>query len=308
MNIIRAAHQLKTDGRKVCAGIGVFDGVHLGHQQVLRQTLDDAQRTEGIPIAITFDRHPNKIVAPERAPAMIYPLQKKLDTIASLGFKHLLLHEFTPEFRRITGSEFIKTLVDEFKTLEAISVGSKFAFGHKRSGNVELLKQLGQENNFRVHGLAAVALDGQSVSSTRIRNSIQSGDINAANQMLGRPYTLCGHVVKGEQVGRKLGFPTANIDTTGLLTPPNGVYATHVKLDKQSHRAALNIGNRPTLAHPEPTLHVEAHLLDFEGDLYGKDLEITFTQKIRPEQKFPNLDALRDQISKDVETTRSIFS
>jgi riboflavin kinase/FMN adenylyltransferase len=308
MEILNDAKSLQAGERKVCVGIGVFDGVHLGHQQVLRQTLEDARQTEGIPVAITFDRHPNNVVAPKRAPAMIYSLEKRLETIATLGFEHILVYEFTPEFSRIPGEQFIHQLVEEFKTLHRISVGKEFTFGSRRSGNVELLRALGTQENYEVHGLAAVALDGEPVSSTRIRSALQQGDLSAASQMLGRAYALSGRVVKGAQLGRQLGFPTANLDVAGLITPPHGVYAAHVKTSEHTHRAALNIGLRPTLAESEPTLHVEAHLLDYEGDLYDENLEVTFAEKIRAEQKFPDLDALKTQIAKDVESARRIFA
>jgi riboflavin kinase / FMN adenylyltransferase len=307
MEILNEAKALQADKRKVCVGIGVFDGVHLGHQQVLRQTLEDARQCEGRPVAITFDRHPNTVVAPDHAPAMIYSLDKKLATIASLGFEHILVYRFTPEFSQIPGDRFIHQLVDEFRTLHSISVGKEFTFGSKRSGNVELLRSLGVTANYEVHGLAAVALDGEPVSSTRIRSAIQQGELGAASQMLGRTYALSGAVVKGAQVGRQLGFPTANLDVSGLITPPHGVYAAHVKTSTTTYRAALNIGLRPTLAESEPTLHVEAHLLDFDGDLYGETLEITFAAKIRAEEKFPDLDTLKGQIAEDVQSARKIF-
>lgn len=308
MEIFDHPAQLQTEGRRVCVAVGVFDGVHLGHQQVLRQTLADAGQLEGIPVAITFDRHPACVIAPPRAPSMIYPLDKKLSTIESLGFEHAYVIPFDEPFSRRTGEEFITSLVSGFGKLASICVGSAFTFGHRRSGNVALLRKLGGEHGFTVHGLAAVALDGEPVSSTRIRSAISKGDLDAAGQMLGRPYTLSGPVIKGAQLGRQLGFPTANIEVANLLTPPHGVYATHVEAGEESWRAALNMGVRPTVNEPDPRLHVEAHLLDFDGDLYGKNLEVTFLKRLRPERKFPDLDALRAQIEADVAATRDAFA
>ena len=221
-------------------------------------------------------------------------------------------------------------------------------FGHKRGGNVALLKKLGKEMNFTVHGLAAVSLDGKPVSSTRIREAIVAGDLDDASQMLGRAYSLAGAVVRGDRLGHELGFPTANIDATGLALPPNGVYAAHVSIPSllsagsalrtlnalrpstdpegsvscvvpfhtprpsplalpKTYRAVLNIGTRPTLQNPDPQLRVEVHLLDFEGDLYGQELEIIFVERLRAEKKFASLTELRAQIARDIADAQSRF-
>ena len=163
--------------------------------------------------------------------------------------------------------------------IHSICVGADFVFGHQRSGNVALLKKLGAELVFTVHGLAAVSLDGQIVSSTRIREAIRAGDLDAASQMLGRPYAISGRVVEGDRLGRQLGFPTANLDAASLVLPPNGVYSGSTKLKGQLYRVALNIGFRPTVAAAAPQLRVEAHLLDFDGDLYGEELEVEIGRK-----------------------------
>jgi riboflavin kinase/FMN adenylyltransferase len=197
-------------------------------------------------------------------------------------------------------------------------VGANFLFGHRRTGNVALLKKLGGELRFGVHGLSAVSLGGKAVSSTRIRESIANGHLDSTGQMLGRAYSISGKVVRGDGMGRKLGFPTANIDATGLVLPPNGVYAVHVVSiiaqnpakpndTRTRHRGVLNIGYRPTLGNPEPSLQVEAHLPDFRGDLYDQELEITFVDKLRAEKKFPSLDELRAQIGRDIIESKSRF-
>ena len=307
MNVIRHSNELNPAGRKVCVAIGVFDGVHLGHQQVIRQTISDAQQHEGLAVAITFDRHPNTVVAPNRTPPLIYPLTKKLQVIQRLGIHTTLLIHFDEAFSQISAETFIRQLALDFKNIHSICVGSSFTFGHKRQGNVDLLKQLGQELSFTVHGLAAVALDGQRVSSTRIRDAIRAGHLDAASQMLGRPWSLSGTVVEGDKLGRQLGFPTANLSTEGLVLPPNGVYAVHAETGGKLYRAALNIGVRPTLDNPAPQRRVEAHLLNFSGDLYGKEMEITFVEKLRDEQKFPSPDALKAQIQRDIESAKKVF-
>src|SRR5207248_2553558 len=177
---------------------------------------------------------------------------------------------FDKAFSEQSGEAFIRGLARDLgpSTINSLSVGANFVFGLKRGGNVELLKQLGVELQFTVHGLAAVSLDGKAVSSTRIREAIAAGDLDLASQMLGRSYSLAGTVIRGDQLGHKLGFPTANIEVEGLVLPPPGVYAAHAQAAGESYRSAVNIGTRPTLNDPAPRIHVEAHLLDFKGDLY----------------------------------------
>jgi riboflavin kinase/FMN adenylyltransferase len=307
MKIIQAPHQLKQElkaGGKVCLAIGVFDGVHLGHQQIIRQTIADARQHEAMAVMVTFDRHPNAIVAPEREPGLIYSLPQKLRTVASLGADAALVFTFDQEFSRQTGTDFIHLLVRELGRIQSICVGANFVFGHKRSGNVDLLKMLGDQWHFTVHGLAAVALDGQVVSSTRIRDEIRLGNLDAASQMLGRPYAICGSIVPGDRWGRQLGFPTANVEASGLVLPPLGVYAGMARVEDRLYRTALNIGRRPTLASAAPVLRVEAHLLDFTGDLYGRELEVEVGARLRDERKFADRAQLSEQIARDIRMVR----
>jgi len=307
VNVIHRAAELAQDSRKVCLAIGVFDGVHLGHQQIIRQTLADARQHEGLALVVTFDRHPNTIVAPDRVPPLIYSQPQKWRAIEALGADALLVIHFDASFSHQTGEAFLRRLATDLRSIQSICVGADFVFGHKRSGNVTLLKRLGSELDFTVHGLAAVALDGQIVSSTRIREVIRAGDFDAASQMLGRAYSIAGDVVRGDQLGHTLGFPTANLNTTGLLLPPTGVYAAHVAVNSAAHRAVLNIGRRPTVSQPTAQPRMEVHLLDFAGDLYGQELEVTFAAKLRDEQKFSSLDELKAQISRDIAVARTLF-
>jgi riboflavin kinase / FMN adenylyltransferase len=308
MEIIRESKQLQPHGRKVSVAIGVFDGVHLGHQQVIRQTITDAEQQEAMAVVVTFDRHPNAVVAPKRTPELIYSLPQKLRAIESLGADVTWLIEFDEAFSRHTGEEFVRRLVRDFEHINSICVGSTFRFGHQRSGNVELLRRLGKELHFIVHGLAAVALDGETVSSTRIRDAIRAGQLDAASQMLGRGYALAGKVVPGDGLGRKLGFPTANVDASGLVVPPNGVYAAHAHVAGASYRAAVNIGVRPTVAAGQPFRRIEAHLLDFKSDLYHHEIELTLVEKLREEQKFESVEALKAQIARDIGAARKLFN
>jgi riboflavin kinase / FMN adenylyltransferase len=307
MQIIRQAKELQPRGRKVSVAIGVFDGVHLGHQQVIRQTITDAEQQEALAAVVTFDRHPNAVVAPERTPELIYSLPQKLRAIEAMGADVTWLIEFDNAFSRHTGEEFVRQLARDFQHITSICVGSTFRFGHQRSGNVELLRRLGKELHFIVHGLAAVALDGEVVSSTRIRDAIRAGQLDAASQMLGRGYGLAGKVVPGDAMGKKLGFPTANVDTLGLAVPPNAVYAAHAHVAGTSHRAVVNIGVRPTIATARPERRVEVHVLDFKGDLYHQEMEVTFVERLRAEHKFESVEALKSQISRDIDAARKLF-
>ena len=300
MKIIHAAKDLKPGRKTVCLAIGFFDGVHLGHQQIIRQTIADARRHGAVALVLTFDRHPNSVVAPQHVPRLIYPLSRKLEVIASLGADALLLIRFDRKFSGQTGEEFVRRLRHELGQIQSLCVGRDFVFGYRRTGDVTLLKRLGDEIGFNVHGMAAVSLDGQVVSSTRIREAIRAGELDAASQMLGRPYTLSGCVVKGDRLGRKLGFPTANLAVTGLTLPPNGVYAGLTRVKDKPYRAAVNIGLRPTIASSAPTLSVEAHLLDFSGDLYDQNLTIEIGAKLRNEKKFRSSSELKCQIGRDV--------
>jgi riboflavin kinase/FMN adenylyltransferase len=303
MNIIRAATELG-GGKKVCLAIGFFDGVHLGHQQIIRQTISDARQHDALALVVTFDRHPNSIVAPERVPPLIYSLPQKLRAIESLGVDALLLIQFDQKFSEQPGEVFIQSLARDLGKIHSICVGADFVFGNKRSGDVALLKKLGGELNFFVHGLAAVSLDGEIVSSTRIRETIGAGNLDSASQMLGRPYAISGKVVAGDKLGRTLNFPTANLEVTGRLLPSNGVYSAVTKLNGQFYHAALNIGFRPTIALAKPQLRVEAYLLDFNGDLYGVELDLEIGKKLRDEQKFSSVKELQEQINRDVLNVR----
>jgi riboflavin kinase/FMN adenylyltransferase len=328
MNVLHATAELETGSRPVCLAIGVFDGVHLGHQQVIRQAIGDAAQHDGLSVVITFDRHPAAVLAPARVPPLIYPPAKKMRAIASLGPDTACVLHFDKAFSERTGEEFIRGLARDCRKIQSLSVGRAFTFGHGRSGNVALLNALGKELNFAVHALAEVSLDGQPVSSTRVRAAVRAGRFAIAAQMLGRPYTLCGRIIQGSGVGRQMGVPTANLDVAGLLIPPTGVYAGRAFVRGRSHVAAVNIGCRPTVAsvapqiraEAEPTatvidrryspaaleIRVEAHLLDFAEDIYGEEVELAFLKKLREEQKFPSLAALREQIHRDIALAREL--
>ena len=307
MNLLNQPSDLANGDRKVCLAIGMFDGVHLGHQQVLRQAIEDSHQHEALSVAVTFDRHPATVIAPARAPALLQTRAQRLRAIESLGLDAALVIRFDKSFCRKPGEMFIRELATGFGSIHSICVGASFAFGHRRDGNVDLLRTLGQALGFHVHGLQAVALDEQPVSSTRIRTSVRDGQLDDAGQMLGRTFAIEGIVVRGDGRGRGIGFPTANLDTCGLALPPNGVYAAHARLSEATHRAVLNIGFRPTVAEPDPKPQVEAHLLDFDDDLYGQLVELELVDWLRDEQQFGSVDELAMQITRDIESARTLF-
>ncbi len=300
MRVIGQAVELAPGDRKVCVALGMFDGVHLGHQRVLAQTIERARGTNGVSVAITFDRHPNTVVAPGRTPPLIYSLSQRLRAMESLGLDAVLLIAFDRAFSEQSGEAFVTGLVRDLGALQRVCIGANFTFGHKRSGNVVLLRAMGEKFGFAVEALPSVLSDGLVVSSTRIRGAIQTGDIAAVSRMLGRPYSLAAPVIQGEQLGRKLGFPTANLNLSGLAHPPGGVYAGHARANGSVRKAVMNIGYRPTLNRANPELRAEVHLLEFSGDLYGQELEFVFVQKLRGEQKFGSLEGLKAQIAQDV--------
>lgn len=307
MNVFHAPAELPGAPRRVCAAIGVFDGVHLGHQQVIRQTIADARHHEAASVVITFDRHPNAIVAPHAVPPAIYSLGQKLAAIAALGTDATLVIPFDEDFSRRTAEAFITRLIHDFGSVRSLCVGRDFTFGYRRQGNVALLERMGAEHGFKVHGLASVSLDGQVVSSTRIRQCIQEGNLDAASQMLGREYELSGSVMPGDRLGRQLGFPTANVDVQGLVTPPSGVYAVQARLGEQRLRGVANLGSRPTVAGGTGALKLEVHLLDFDEEIYGAPMTVQFVQFLRPEKKFSSVDELRQQIALDVSAAVECF-
>ena len=308
MRNLTDARELQPLNGRVCCAIGMFDGVHLGHQQVIRQAVSDAHQLEATSLCVTFDQHPARVISPEKAPLLIQAQNQRLEAIESLDIEATLRLPFDEAMSQIPAGEFVRGLAFDLGRISSVCVGSNFAFGHQRSGNLEILRELGHELNFTTHGLASVSLDGQAVSSTRIREAIVNGHLDAAGQMMGREYSLRGQIIQGNQRGRELGFPTANLDTTNLCTPPRGVYAAHAEVNGQPFRSAVNIGLRPTAGDTEPELQVEAHLLDFEGDLYGQLCTLTFASKLRDEQRLESMEALKGQIEKDVVQTRYLFT
>lgn len=306
MIVLRSPADLPAAPGGVCIALGMFDGVHLGHQHVIRQAQVEARILGARSVVATFDPHPLAVVAPAKAPRLLQTPAQRLRAIAGLGIDAALVLSFDAALSRVPGEEFVRRLAAGFGRLRSFTVGQGFHFGHQRSGNVPLLRTLGRELGFTVHPMAPVSIGSEAVSSTRVRTALREGRLALVAELLARPYAISGRVLAGDRLGRQLGFPTANLDLAGLELPPAGVYAGRVRLDGRDFLAAMNLGRRPTLRGREPELRCEAHLLDYAGDLYGRELEVEVLRLLRPERSFAGLEALREQIARDVAEVRRL--
>lgn len=307
MPVLRSIAEMAGVPGPVFLAIGVFDGVHRGHQALIRRCIANAAASGGTPVVVTFDPHPMKVLQPETAPRLLTSTEHKSALIGALGVGHLLIIPFSLEFAATPPEVFIRNLVSHGHPLAEICVGHTWTFGARRAGNLDLLQQLGHDLGFRTEGIADVTYDGDLVSSTRIRRLISAGDLEGAGRLLDRPYTVLGTVVEGDRLGRTLGFPTANLSAHNELFPPSGVYAIRARRPGGTLGGVANIGRRPTVTTTERPRVLEVHLFDFDEDIYGQDLEIDFVEFLRPEQKFPDLEKLREQIAHDAERARALL-
>ncbi len=286
--------------------IGAFDGIHRGHQHLIGSMARAAHEAHREAVVLTFDPHPGVVLG--RTPvAALSTLEERAAQIEALGVDLLVVLRFTPAMAGMPAARFVKALRDHLKMVE-LWVGPDFALGHRREGNVPFLRELGAREGFTVRVVEPLRWRGEVVSSTRIRAALTAGDIEEANGCLGRPYHLAGVVVHGRGLGRQLGFPTANLEPPpGRLIPANGVYAALAQTERYgTWPAVVNIGVRPTIAANHLT--VEAHLLDFDGDLYDQRLGLDFIARLRDEMAFPSLNALVEQIRRDIEQARRVLA
>ena len=286
--------------------IGVFDGVHRGHQAVISTSTTHARSAHGTPIVVTFDPHPVKVLRPYDAPHLLTATQHKIALIRDLGVDHLLVINFDKEFAATPPEEFVEQLVAHSKPLREICVGHEWSFGKDRRGNLDLLKKLGAQFHFGVVGIPPVRVNGNVVSSTAIRQAVEEGDLAAAAAMLGREYTILGTVKGGEKLGKKLGYPTANLSAHSEQFPPNGVYLAEAWIHGVLYRGVVNLGYRPTVSSDKSERVLEIYLLDFDRDIYGEDVEVRFVRYLRSERKFDSLEALVRQIELDVQQARDL--
>jgi riboflavin kinase/FMN adenylyltransferase len=308
MKVLRSITDLATLPGPLFLAIGVFDGVHLGHQAVISTSADHARKAGGTPVVVTFDPHPAKVLRPKEAPHLITATQHKIALIRDLGVAHLLVLPFDLNFAATAPEEFVRQLVANSRPLREICVGHEWSFGKGRAGNLALLQQLGLAQNFEVVGVDAVKLNGEVVSSTAIRKAVAEGNLVKATQMLGREYTILGTVIAGAKLGRQLGFPTANLSAHSEQFPPNGVYVAEARLAGVIYRGVANLGYRPTVSGENPERLLELHLFNLDREIYGEEMEVRFLRYLRPEQKFENVEALKAQIGTDVAQARESFS
>jgi riboflavin kinase/FMN adenylyltransferase len=306
METLRSIPELSKLPGPVFLAIGVFDGVHLGHQAVISTSAEHAEAANGTAVVVTFDPHPEKILRPETAPHLLTATPHKIALIRNFGVAHLLIIAFDKQFAATEPEDFVQQLVKHSKPLREICVGHEWLFGKNRRGNLELLKKLGAQFEFNVIGVPPIAVNGEIVSSTAIRQAVEAGDFTKATEMLGREYTILGTVVRGDDLGKKIGFPTANLSAHNEQFPPNGVYFAEAKLDAARYPGVVNLGYRPTVSSSKAERVLEIHLFDFDREIYGKDLEVRFIRYLRPEKKFENVDALVRQIKADVIYARQL--
>lgn len=303
MQILRSIPELSPLSGPLFLAIGAFDGLHLGHHAVISTSIGHAREGEGTSVVVTFDPHPAKVLRPDTAPHLLTATQHKIALIRDFGVTHLLVQPFDRQFAATPPEVFVQQLATSAKPLREICVGHEWSFGKGRAGNLALLKQLGATYGFDVVGVPAVTVNGEVVSSTAIRRAIADGDLIKATQMLGREYSILGTVIAGDKLGRRLGFPTANLSAHSEQFPPNGVYAAEARLAGTIYRGVANLGYRPTVSE-KPERLLEVHLFDLNRDIYGEEIEVRFVRYLRPEQKFANLEALAAQIGRDVAEAR----
>ena len=306
MLLLRNREDLNRMTMPLHLALGVFDGVHLGHQAVIAAARQRAGALGGSCGVVTFDPHPIRVLAPERAPRqLLASLEHKARLLGRLDMAFLLALEFNRALAEMSAEDFLQWLVCE-TNIATLAVGEDWRFGKARQGDVALLRQAGAARGFEVVSVAPVMHDGERISSTRIRQTIRDGAMNRAAEMLGRSYSVEGVVAEGRQLGRTLGFPTANVVLGEEQLPPDGVWAVRGFLEEQSWNGVANLGNRPTVDGANHTL--EVHLFNYSGDLYGRRLEVEFVHHLRDERKFASLDELRAQITVDSEMARRFFS
>jgi riboflavin kinase/FMN adenylyltransferase len=308
MQVIRGLHNLRAEHRGCVATIGNFDGVHLGHQAVFAHLREQSARF-GLPATvITFEPQPQEFFTPDRAPARLTRLREKLRAIRDAGIDRVMLLEFNRRLAAMSAEQFVQRLLLEGLGIRYLFVGDDFRFGHKRVGDIRLLRQAGEQYGFEIENMASYVVADERVSSTRIRELLAAGDLQRAMHYLGRPYRICGRVAHGDARGRTIGFPTANVDLHRKVSPLNGVYAVSVYgLETQALPGVANIGTRPTVAGDSRYL-LEVHLFDFAREIYGSHVEVEFRQKLRDEKRFDSFEQLRQQIELDSRAARSFFN
>jgi len=292
--------------RSTVLTLGVFDGLHLGHQKIIQKVVSRAKAVIAVPTVITFDPHPRAVLYPENAPPLLQTLDQRLANFEVLGIEQVIVIRFNQEFANQNAEVFLRNIVHERLQAKEVFLGKGFAFGKNRGGNIELLKKISAELGFYADEVPEITVRGQRISSSKIRELLADGKINFARRMLGRPYGVEGQIIHGDQRGRTIGFPTANLKPRNRVIPKYGVYATANLIDGKWRRSITNVGVRPTFTgDKEPS--IESYIFDFDGDLYGDVLRVRFLHRIRDERKFSGIEELKNQIEKDTHRALNYF-
>lgn len=304
MQLVRGLHNLRPQHRGCVATIGNFDGVHRGHQAILKRLRERAVEL-GLPSCVViFEPQPREFFAPETAPARLARLRDKVDLLAAEGVDLVLCLTFNQRLSKLRATEFVDTVLIDGLGVKHLEVGDDFRFGCDRIGDFDFLQKVGAEKGFTVEAAQTVEIDGVRVSSTKVRNALAAADFALAEDLLGRPFEISGRVLHGQKLARQLGTPTANVQLKRRRAPLTGVYLVSAEIDGKVWPGVANIGVRPTVAG-DGRPHLEIHLLDFAGDIYGRRLTVVFHQKLRDEQRFASLEALKTAIDADVAAARA---
>ena len=307
MELIRGLHNLRPRHRGCVATIGAFDGVHRGHQAVLQQLINKG-KAFGLPtVVVLFEPLPREYFAPALAPARLTSFRERFEALRKLGIDRVLRIAFNPALQQMEADEFIRRAFVEGLGVRYIVAGDDTRFGRNRQGDLNSLIAAGQQYGFEAQDTHTLLCDHDRISSTLVRGALQQADFAKAEDLLGRPYSMAGRVVMGKQLGRQLGVPTANFHLRRIKSPLSGVYAVEVKGWREPLHGVANVGVRPTVDDGQRA-NLEVHILDFDADIYGQQLEVVFRHKIRDEQKFDSLDELKRAIAKDIATARQFFS
>jgi len=305
MKIIRGLPEKDKEYKNPILALGNFDGVHLGHQEILKRVVQRAKNIDGTSIVITFEPHLLQILCPEKCPPLINSFREKAEILESLGIDILICILFDKKFSNLKPIEFVKKIVIDKIGARELFIGYDFAFGKGREGDTRLLTESGEEMGFKVTVVEPIKIENKTISSTLIRNLIKEGNVKEASLYLGRPYSIRGKVVKGEGRGRNLGFPTANIQPHKELIPKEGVYIGRVFLKKEGYKSLINVGTKPTFGEHE--LNVEAYIFDFDKNIYGEFLKISFLERIRDEIRFKTSELLIVQMQEDLKLAEKFF-
>jgi riboflavin kinase/FMN adenylyltransferase len=305
MEVIRELHLLPALEHLIVT-LGNFDGVHLGHRAILKAAIDRAHAVGGKAFALTFDPLPAKVLSPQRAPQLLMTSEDKIELLRDSGLDGVLVLRFDLALSRLSPRDFVHDYLRVKLGVEAVVVGHSVSFGHQRAGNAAVMVELGREFGFETVVVGPVKVGGLEVSSTKVRELIAAGDLAGAARLLGRSHFLSGKVVHGRERGRTIGFPTANLDSETECVPPDGVYATRVVLPDGAYPSITNIGMRPTFH--ETARSIEAHIFDFNRDIYDRKIKLEIIERVRPERKFESADALKHQIAADLKRAKEILA